>query len=130
MCEEKRASVNLTKFNMINEQIDKSKTLIKHISCECRCELDGKNCTYKQICYNDKFQGEYKKQIKHHAYKEDYPKNRRTFASECKKDCNLCRISKRLHMHEKSFYNLVLTCDEIADTPENKSISSKNKMKY
>ena len=32
--------LNLSVFNMITG-INKSKTWTKHISCECKCELDG-----------------------------------------------------------------------------------------
>ena len=28
--------------------INESKILMKHISCECRCEFDGRKCNSKQ----------------------------------------------------------------------------------
>ena len=36
----KTEDLNLSVFNMIRG-INKSKTLAKHISCECNCKLDG-----------------------------------------------------------------------------------------
>ena len=39
--------VNLEVFDMIKE-IYESKTLSKHISCECRCKFDGKTCNSRQ----------------------------------------------------------------------------------
>ena len=38
---------NLNVFNMITG-INKSKTLIKHISCNCRCKFNGRKCSSKQ----------------------------------------------------------------------------------
>ena len=38
----KTEDLNLSVFNMITG-INKSKTLTKHISCECKCRFDGKN---------------------------------------------------------------------------------------
>ena len=37
----KTEDLNLSVFNMITG-INESKTLIKHISCECKCRFDGK----------------------------------------------------------------------------------------
>ena len=37
----KTEDLNLSVFNMITG-INKSKTLTKHISCECKCRFDGK----------------------------------------------------------------------------------------
>ena len=44
----------------------------KHISRECKCEVDGKKCNSKQKCSNDKFQCECKRPIKHSLREEDY----------------------------------------------------------
>ena len=38
----KTEDLNLSVFNMITG-INESKTLTKHISCECKCRFDGKN---------------------------------------------------------------------------------------
>ena len=39
----KTEDVNLNLFNMITE-INESKTLTKHTSCECKCKCDGRMC--------------------------------------------------------------------------------------
>ena len=39
----KTEDLNLSMFNMITA-INESKTLTKHISCECKCKFDGRNC--------------------------------------------------------------------------------------
>ena len=39
--------LNLGEFNMI-KGINESKTLTKHISCECKCKYDGTNCNSDQ----------------------------------------------------------------------------------
>ena len=36
--------------------INESKTLVKQISCECRCEFDGRKCNSKQKWNNHKCQ--------------------------------------------------------------------------
>ena len=46
-------NVNLTTFNMIKET-NESKTLGKHISRECRCELDRRKCNSRQKWDNNK----------------------------------------------------------------------------
>ena len=43
----KKKDRNLNVFNMITG-INKSKTLIKHISCNCRCKFNGRKCSSKQ----------------------------------------------------------------------------------
>ena len=45
--------VNLKVFNM-SKEINLSKTLSKHISCECRCEFDDRKCNSRQKRKNDK----------------------------------------------------------------------------
>ena len=45
--------LNLNVFNMI-PGINESKTLTKHISCECKCKLDGTKCNSNQWWNNDK----------------------------------------------------------------------------
>ena len=39
----KTEDLNLSVFNMITG-INDSKTLTKHISCKCKCKLDGRKC--------------------------------------------------------------------------------------
>ena len=45
--------LNLSVFNMITE-INESKTLAKHISCECKCIFDGRKCNSNQWWNNNK----------------------------------------------------------------------------
>ena len=45
--------VNLSIFNMTG-RINESKTLTKHISCECKCTFDGRKCSSNQNWSNDK----------------------------------------------------------------------------
>ena len=39
----KTEDLNLSMFNMITV-INESKTLTRHISCECKCKFDGRKC--------------------------------------------------------------------------------------
>ena len=41
-------NLNLSMFNMITE-INESKTLTKHILCECKCKFDGRKCNPDQL---------------------------------------------------------------------------------
>ena len=43
----KTEDLNLSVFNMITG-INEPKTLTKHISCECKCKLDGRKCNSDQ----------------------------------------------------------------------------------
>ena len=43
----KTEDLNLSLFNMITG-INESKTLTKHISCECKCKFDGRKCNSNQ----------------------------------------------------------------------------------
>ena len=56
----KTEDLNLSMFNMITA-INESKTLTKHISCECKCRFDGRICNSNQWCNNDKCRCECKK---------------------------------------------------------------------
>ena len=49
----KTEDLNLSVFNMITG-INESKTLTKHISCECKCKFDGRKCNSDQWWNNDK----------------------------------------------------------------------------
>ena len=64
----KTEDVNLNIFNMTTGT-DESETLKKHISCECKCRFDGRNCNSDQWWNNDKCQCERKK---HHLCKRYY----------------------------------------------------------
>ena len=43
----KTEDLNLSMFNMITG-INESKTLTKHIPCECKCKFDGRKCNSDQ----------------------------------------------------------------------------------
>ena len=45
--------------------INESKTLAKHVSCECKCKLDGRKCNSKQKWNIDRCWWKCKK---HHIY--------------------------------------------------------------
>ena len=45
--------LNITVFNMITGT-NESKTLAKHISCECKCKFDGTKCNSNQWWNNSK----------------------------------------------------------------------------
>ena len=56
----KTEDINLSMFNMITG-INESKTLTKHISCECKCKFDERKCNSDQWWNNDKCKCECKK---------------------------------------------------------------------
>ena len=49
----KTKDLNLSMFNMIT-RINETKTLTKHISCECKCKFDERKCNSDQWWNNDK----------------------------------------------------------------------------
>ena len=55
-------------FNIITG-INESKTLTKHISCECKCKFDERSCNSDQQWNNDKCSCEGKKR---HTCEKDY----------------------------------------------------------
>ena len=56
----KTEDLNLSMFSMITA-INDSKTLRKHISCECKSKFDGRKCNSDQWWNSDKYQCECKK---------------------------------------------------------------------
>ena len=64
----KTENLNLSMFNMIRA-INESKTLTKHISCECKCKFDGRKCNSTQCWNKAKCRCECKK---HHICEKDY----------------------------------------------------------
>ena len=46
-------TLNLSVLNMITG-INESKTLTKHILCECKCKFDGRKCNLNQWWNSDK----------------------------------------------------------------------------
>ena len=49
----KMEEINLKAFNKI-KGVDESNTLKKHISCECRCNFDSRECYSRQKMENDR----------------------------------------------------------------------------
>ena len=43
----KTEDLNLSMFNMIKE-INESKTLVKYVSCECKCKFESRKCNSNQ----------------------------------------------------------------------------------
>ena len=56
----KAQDLNLSVFNMITG-INESKKLAKHISCKCKCRLDGRKFNSDQWCNNNNCRCECKK---------------------------------------------------------------------
>ena len=56
----KSEDLNRSEFNMVTGK-NQSKTLTKHISCECKCKFDGRKCNSSQWWNNDKCWFESKK---------------------------------------------------------------------
>ena len=55
-------------LNLQDYRNNESKTLTKHISCKCKCRLDGRTCNSDQWWNNDKCRCECKK----HVCEKDY----------------------------------------------------------
>ena len=64
----KTQDLNLSVFNTI-KGINESKTIRKHISCECKCNFDRTKCNSNQWWNKDKCRCECKK---HHIRKKGY----------------------------------------------------------
>ena len=73
----KTEDLNLSVFNMITG-INESKTLTKHISCECKCKFEETKCKSNQWWDNNKCQCVCKK---HHICEKDYVWNLATFVA-------------------------------------------------
>ena len=63
--------LNLRVFNIIT-RINEQKTIIKNISCECKCTFDGKKCDSNQKQNNDKYRCQCKNKKKHRVCEKDY----------------------------------------------------------
>ena len=66
--ENKTENLNLSVFNMITGT-NESKTLTKHISCECKFKFDGTKCNSNQWWNNDECRFEC---TKHHICVNDF----------------------------------------------------------
>ena len=64
------------------KEINASKILAKHVSCECECKFDGSKCSSNQKCNNDKRRCECKNKKKHYACEKDYIWNPATCSCE------------------------------------------------
>ena len=85
--------------------INESKTLTKHISCQCKCKFDGTKCKSNKWWNNDKYQCECKK---HHICEKDYVRNPAT--------CN-CENGKYLASIKD---DSVIACDEVIKSYDEK----------
>ena len=94
--------------------INESKTLTKHISCECKCRFDGKKHKFNQKWNNYKCRSECKI---HHICGKDFIQN--PASCSCKNGNYLASIID----------NSVITCDEITDAEEKETISTNFKEK-
>ena len=100
----KTEDLNLSKFNMIT-RINESKTLAKHISCECKCKIDGRKCNSNKWWNNDKRRCECKK---HNIWEKDYIWN--PASCSCKNGKYLANIMD----------DSVITYDEITESCKTK----------
>ena len=93
----KTEHLNIHVFNMITG-INESKTLTKHVSCECKCKFDWRKCNSNQKWNKNKCRCEFKK---HHICEKGYIWN----PAKC-----TCKNGKYL----ASFIdNSVITCDKL-----------------
>ena len=86
-----------------------SKTLIKHISCECKCKFDDSKSNANQKWNNDKCWCECKNPEKHQTSKKDYIWN----PSTC--SCENSGYAGSING------DLLIRCDEIIDTADSVS---------
>ena len=91
--------------------INESKTLTKHISCECKCKFDGRNCNSDQWWNNDKCRCECKKR---HVCEKDYVWNPAT--------CN-CENGKYL---ASIMDDSAITCDKIIESYQEETTTISN----
>ena len=77
----KTEDLNLSVFHMI-KIINESKTLTKHISCECKCKFDGRKCNSNERWNNGKYRCECRK---HNICEKDYIWNSTTCSCENEK---------------------------------------------
>ena len=106
----KTEDLNLSVFNIIT-RINESKTLTKHISCECKCKFDGRNCNSDQWWNNDKCRCECKKR---HVCEKDYVWNPAT--------CN-CENGKYL---ASIMDDSAITCDKIIESYQEETTTISN----
>ena len=69
---------NVKVFNMITK-MNETKSLIKYISCDCKCKFNGTTCNSNEKWNNETCQCECKN---YHKYKKDCSRNRGKFICE------------------------------------------------
>ena len=121
--------VNLKVFSMI-KVIKESKTVAYHISFECKCESNGWKCKSREKWKKDKHECKDKKLIKHRTCEEEYAWSPSTCACECDKDCEIGEYLKDCEFVESLVDDLVVTCDDVENTPESAVISPINGRNY
>ena len=63
ICVSNKRDKNVKAFNIITE-INEAKTMVKDISCDCKCNFNSTTCNSKQKWNNESFQSECKKYVK------------------------------------------------------------------
>ena len=96
----KTEDLNLSVFNLITG-INESKTLTKHISCECKCKFNARECNSYQWWNNDKCRCECKK--RRVCEKKNYDRNAATCS--CENEIFLASI-----LHDSA-----IMCDEVIE---------------
>ena len=103
----KTEDLNLSMFNMITG-INESKTLTKHISCECKCRFDGRKCNSDHWWNSNKCWCKCKKS---HICEKDYVWNPAT--------CN-CENGKYL---ASIMDDSTIICDEVINADSKQSLT-------
>ena len=93
--------------------INESKTLTKHVSCECKCKFDAEKCNSNQKWNNDKCCCECKR---HHICEKYYI----WYSATCNRENGKYLVS--------IIDNSVITCDEIIDAVETKTKTKKKQI--
>ena len=101
----KTEDLNLSVFNM-TKGINESKSLTKHILCECKCKFDSRKRNSNRKCNNDKCWCECKNKIKKSIVCAKKDKIWNPTSCSCENGKHLANIID----------NSVITCDEIIET--------------
>ena len=119
----KTENINVKAFNIITNR-NEVKTLVKHISCDCKCKFNNTTCHSNQNWNNKTCQYEYKN---YHTWKKDYSWN----PSKC--TCENGKYLKSNVDDSKIVYNEIIYAIDIVSTkmtntiPKNMSINYHNK---
>ena len=63
ICVPNKTDKNVKAFNIIT-RINEAKTMVKDISCDCKCNLNSTTCNSKKKWNHESFQSECKKYVK------------------------------------------------------------------